>query len=267
MGQALRKVSENYNKYESYLRIVRSETTILAKNNYENNNNNHNYYDLKKNKIKSYLDDLRSHSAKTAKPEGVTMKTTKDRYTIQEAAEILGVSIRTLELREKEGRIIIIREKNKRRFITSEVIQAVLNGEVNEKHENEISENKNNEVCEPVDNLTIRENRIVEIIEPEKYSPQIQQPIPIIDVTRNIMAEVDDKIITALSEQQKFFTESINLLRQDNQELRYKIDQIETRQKEIDIENRTSRIEKYISEMRDRQRLPWWRKLFNHHNQ
>ena len=153
MGQALRKVNENYNKYESYLRIVRSETAISAKNNYENNHNNDDYYiNIKKNKIKSYLDDLRSQTAKKELDGAKTMQTTKDRYTIQEAAKLMGVSIRTLELREKEGRITIIREKNKRRFVAYESIQAALNGEVYEMPNSENRENENNEINESVDN-------------------------------------------------------------------------------------------------------------------
>jgi len=132
---------------------VRSETTISAKNNYENNHNNYDdYIDLKKNKIKSYLDDLRSQTAKNELDGAKTMQTTKDRYTIQEAAKLMGVSIRTLELREKEGRIVIIREKNKRRFVTSESIQAALNNEVYEISNSENYENEINEINEPVDN-------------------------------------------------------------------------------------------------------------------
>ena len=203
MGQAMRKVNENYDKYKSYLRIVRSETTISAKNNYENNHNNYDdYIDLKKNKIKSYLDDLRSQTTKNELDGAKTMQTTKDRYTIQEAAKLMGVSIRTLELREKEGRIVIIREKNKRRFITSESIQAALNNEVYEISNSENYENEINEINEPVDNSSDKE---ILTVEPEKYSPQTQQPIQIIDVGRNYMTEVEEKISLALSEQKKYF--------------------------------------------------------------
>ena len=199
----MRKVNENYDKYKSYLRIVRSETTISAKNNYENNHNNYDdYIDLKKNKIKSYLDDLRSQTAKNELDGAKTMQTTKDRYTIQEAAKLMGVSIRTLELREKEGRIVIIREKNKRRFVTSESIQAALNGEVYEMPNSENHENEINEINEPVDNSVSAEIAHTEIYQPENNSPQ---PIQIIDVGRNYMAEVEEKINHALSEQQKYF--------------------------------------------------------------
>ena len=204
MGLVARKVNENYNKYESYLRIVRSETTISAKNNYENNHNNNydDYINMKKNKIKSYLDDLRSRTAKNELDGAKTMQTTKDRYTIQEAAKLMGVSIRTLELREKEGMIVIIREKNKRRFITSESIQAALNNEVYEISNSENYENEINEINEPVDNSSDKE---ILTVEPEKYSPQTQQPIQIIDVGRNYMTEVEEKISLALSEQKKHF--------------------------------------------------------------
>ena len=203
MGQAMRKVNENYDKYKSYLRIVRSETTISAKNNYENNHNDYDdYIDLKKNKIESYLNDLRSQTTKSELDGAKTMQTTKDRYTIQEAAKLMGVSIRTLELREKEGRIVIIREKNKRRFVTSESIQAALNGEVYEMPNSENHENEINEINEPVDNSVSAEIAHTEIYQPENNSPQ---PIQIIDVGRNYMAEVEEKINHALSEQQKYF--------------------------------------------------------------
>ena len=203
MGQAMRKVNENYDKYKSYLRIVRSETTISAKNNYENNHNNYDdYIDLKKNKIESYLNDLRSQTTKSELDGAKTMQTTKDRYTIQEAAKLMGVSIRTLELREKEGRIVIVREKNKRRFVTSESIQAALNGEVYEMPNSENHENEINEINEPVDNSVSAEIAHTEIYQPENNSPQ---PIQIIDVGRNYMAEVEEKINHALSEQQKYF--------------------------------------------------------------
>ena len=203
MGQAMRKVNENYDKYKSYLRIVRSETTISAKNNYENNHNDYDdYIDLKKNKIESYLNDLRSQTTKSELDGAKTMQTTKDRYTIQEAAKLMGVSIRTLELREKEGRIVIVREKNKRRFVTSESIQAALNGEVYEMPNSENHENEINEINEPVDNSVSAEIAHTEIYQPENNSPQ---PIQIIDVGRNYMAEVEEKISHALSEQQKYF--------------------------------------------------------------
>ena len=264
MGRAVRKDSENYNKYESYLRIVRSETAISAKNNYENNynnlnnnNNNDDYIDLKKNKIKSYLDDLRSRSAKTAKPEGVTMKTAKDRYTIQEAAELLGVSVRTLELREKEGRIVIIREKNKRRFITSEVIQAALNGEVYEKHESEISENENNEVCDPVDNSD------TEIIEPEKYSPGPQNNFVTREELNSYTSAINNftNTLADIKCQQELERQEnrviIDELRNENAQLVKKVEH---------LVGRVSRVDEFIEMWRqehEQNNRPWWRKLFS----
>ena len=263
MGQAL---ARNYERYaepiKNRVQRFRSYHSQLKSN---NNDHNDDYYieniKSKIDKLREYLKhnyDLNYEKDINTKNEGVQVMNDR-KYTVKEVSEMLGVSVRTVEKYISVGKLAVEWGKGKTgkiRLITSEALQVMKENEA-------VKHDMNRENCEPVDRSVIRENGITEIIEPQKYSQPIQQPIPIIDVTRNIMSEVDDKIATALSEQQKFFTESTNLLRQDNQELRDKIDHIETRQKEIDIENRTSRIEKYISEMRDRQKLPWWRKLFS----
>ena len=110
----------------------------------------------------------------------------KDKYTIQEAAELLGVTIRTLELREKEGKINILREKNKRRYITSDSIKTALGCEVCENCEGESENSETNETTD-------------KFYEPEIVPPVERQPIPIIDIGRNFLTEVDEKILSSIS--------------------------------------------------------------------
>ena len=254
MGQAMRKVNENYDKYKSYLRIVRSETTISAKNNYENNHNDYDdYIDLKKNKIESYLNDLRSQTTKSELDGAKTMQTTKDRYTIQEAAKLMGVSIRTLELREKEGRIVIIREKNKRRFVTSESIQAALNGEVYEMPNSENHENEINEINEPVDNSVSAEITHTEIYQPENNfvtREELNAYTAAINNFTTTLAEIKHQ--QELERQENKIV--IDALTNENAQLVKKVEH---------LISRVSRVDEFIESWRSEKKLPWWRKLFN----
>ena len=235
MGQALRKISEKEFTTRKYLENTIRKKQISIINNYNNNDDYINIIKRKSNALKEYL----SKKEKVEKP--MENSDRKKYIGIEEAANYTGKTTKTI--RNWIGRGMPNEFVNGKYFVDIETLDNWKEKKPRKiKFTQESTDGKNNE---PVDNSN------TENIEPEKYSPGPPNNF----VTRE---ELNSYTLTI-----KDFTEALNGLRQDNQELRDRLEQMELRQKEIDIENRTSRIEKYISEMRGRQKLSWWRKLFS----
>ena len=197
MGQALREfdVRENYTRKYLELIIRNKENTI------RNNNHNNDDYDIdiikrKSNALREYLDKT---TGKVNKPMENSNGKTKSKYIgVNEAAEYTNKTTKTIRNWIKAG--MPHTTVNGKHFISIETLEI---WKVRKYEKIKFTpESTDGKDSEPVDNSVSAEITHTEIYQPENNSPQ---PIQIIDVGRNYMAEVEEKINHALSEQQKYF--------------------------------------------------------------
>jgi len=275
MGQALNKLEQRYSELRK--NGVQSFGSYPSQPSYLNNNNHYDDYYIKilnnKSKaIKEYLSILdkpvdQSYENKAVKLRIEGVKDMNDRkYTVKEVAVLLNVSTRTVEKYISTGKLSVewVQGKTGRiRLVTSEALQAMKSGEalsteaMNESEDMKYEE-QSCENYEPVDKSKHTENNFYE---PQKISTQVRQPIPVIDVGRNIIAEVEEKIllnknhienllelqgenfIIELDKQREYFEQIIAVLQKENTQLVKKV----------------SRVDEFIEKFREKQKRPWWK--------
>ena len=265
MGQALAKSYEGYSEHQkNRVQRFRSYHSQLKNNNNLNNND----YDIEN--IKSKIENLREYLNysydRNYEEEGMngnegvqTMNNNK--YTVKEVSEILGVSVRTIEKYISSGKLAIEWGKGKTgkiRLITSEALQVMKENEV-------VKHDVNRENCEPVDRSVIRENGITEIIEPEKYLPEPKNNFVTREELNSYTLAIKDftNTLADIKHQQELERQEnkivVDELRNENAQLVKKVEHLIGRVSRVD-----EFIELWRQEQRDRQKLPWWRKLFKY---
>jgi len=265
MGQALRNLELYYQKTEvKHRKQHRIHLNYIENNHTYNNNDDYDLYVLinKSNALKYYLNRNMEKKVENMEPNQDKL------LTIPEAAEYCGLrSDKTIRNWIKAGMpfVEVPGKTYPKKLVSILNLDNWRSGKIETKIENKNFANLEN--TEPVDNLIDKE---ILTVEPEKYSPQNQQPIKIIDVGRNYMAEVEEKISLALSEQREFFTAALVSIEKkqeiERQENKIVIDTIanENAQLHKKVEHLISRVQR-TEEFIERQenKLPWWRKLFN----
>ena len=216
MGQALRKLDVIYSGSS---KLEGSEVPKHSSKPSNNNNNNYDIYILerKRNDLKTYLDRnigrkhiLRSSGSSISEVKkfqnGSEVVDNVKTITVTEAHNILGKSTKTIYKWCENGKL----QARKVSGTTADYWQISYDSVMEVKN---ILEAKKLQTIEEVPEIDVPEVPIIdnsvsaeiahtEIYQPENNSPQ---PIQIIDVGRNYMAEVEEKINHALSEQQKYF--------------------------------------------------------------
>jgi len=267
VGQALRNFDVRENSTRKYLElIVRNKENTIRNNNHNNNNNDDDYIDIVKRKSNALREYLDKPTEKVNKPMENSNGKTKSKYIgVDEAAEYTNKTTKTIRNWIKAG--MPHTTVNGKHFISIETLEI---WKVRKYEKIKFTpESATGKDSEPVDNSVSAEIAHTEMYQPENNSPQ---PIKIIDVGRNYMVEVEEKINHALSEQREFFTAALvsiekkqELERQENKTV---IDALTNENAQLvkkveHLISRVSRVDEFIEHWRLGKKLPWWRKLFN----
>ena len=261
MGQALAKLDVRENSTRKYLElIVRNKENTIRKSNH--NNNDDYYIDIIKRKSNALREYLGKTKEKVNEPMENSNGKTKSKYIgVDEAAEYTNKTTKTIRNWIKAG--MPHTTVNGKHFISIETLE-VWKVRKYEKIKF-VPESANGKDSEPVDNSVSAEITYTEIYQPKNNSPQNHQPVQIIDVGRNYMAEVEEKISSALSEQREFFTAALVSIEKkqelERQENKVVIDTLANENAQLvkkveHLVSRVQRTEEFI-ECQEK-KLPWW---------
>ena len=201
MGQAMRKLDV---MYSGSSKLEGSEVPKYSSKTSNNNNHNNDDYiyilERKRNDLKIYLDRkyiLRSSGGSISEAKkfrnGSEVVDNLKTITVTEAHSILGKSTKTIYKWCENGKL----QARKVSGTTADYWQISYDSVMEVKN---ILEAKKLQTSEEVPEIDVPE-----VLNIDEVIPTSQMPIKIIDVGRNYIAEVEDRISLALSEQQKHF--------------------------------------------------------------